>query len=516
MNNQSRTTNSIRNAIISIAMQVLILILSFVCRTIFIQALGDQYLGISGLYTNILSMLSLADLGINTVMIYALYKPIANKDENEICRLVAYFKRLYRIIALVVLALGLVCVPFLQYIIKDSTLPLSTLRWYFILYLAGSVCSYLIVYKTTIINADQRIYLVKIVDFAASLTINILQIVVLYFTHNFSFYLFVNIGVILCKNALMSLITQRMYPFLNRRSKHDVNDELKIQLKNNIKSIFLYRVSAAVMNSTDNILISVILGTVVVGQYSNYVLIVTAINTFIMLIAQSVLSSLGNFNATEQDERKLLIFRCLLLCFYVVATFVACCFVSMFNDFIRLWVGRIDESYVLSDFTVYAITFNFYVGCILNPIWMYREAAGLFNQVKYSMTFAAILNIILSFVLGYWVGVGGIIVATALSKLLTNFWFEPQMLFKHIFHDKERKYWLFIAKQFILSLLCIIPMAIIGKNLPGEIPYIVLKIFISFAITLIVAVLPNLKTKEFLYIKNMCFKKSKKRSKQYE
>lgn len=503
MNKESRLSNSIRNTIVSVGMQVLLLLFSFICRTIFIRILGDQYLGISGLYTNILSMLSLADLGINTVMIYALYKPIADRDKAEILRLVGYFKRLYRIIALAIFALGMLCVPFLQYIIKDSTLPLDELRWYFILYLAGTVCSYLIVYKATIINADQRIYLVKIVDFVAAIAINILQIFVLYLTHNFTFYLLVNVGIILGKNVIMSLITKKMYPFLNNATNEGLSDELRIRLKNNIKSIFLYRISAAVMNSTDNILISIILSTVVVGQYSNYALIISAINTFIMLIAQSVLASLGNFNATEQSARKLLIFRCLLFIFYGIATFVSCCFVSMFNDFIMLWVGRISTSYVLSDYTVYAITFNFFIGCVLNPIWMYREASGLFNQVKYSMAFAAIINIVLSFVFGKWIGVGGIIAATALSKLLTNFWFEPKVLFRNVFHNKERKYWLYIVWLFVLSLLCIIPMAYIGKLLPGSIGFMLIKVLLSFILTIIIFILPNKRTKEFSYIKRI-------------
>ena len=163
MNQNSRTHNSIKNATVSVGMQLLTLVASFVSRTIFIHTLGDQYLGISGLYTNILSVLSLADLGVTTVMTFSLYKPIANHDTETVQALISYFKKLYRYIALAILALGLCFVPFLQFVIKGSVLPLKELRLYYLLFLANSVCSYLVVYKSTLITADQRVYIIKVV-----------------------------------------------------------------------------------------------------------------------------------------------------------------------------------------------------------------------------------------------------------------------------------------------------------------------------------------------------------------
>lgn len=502
MNQLDRTKNSIKNVCISFGMQFLLLILSFVSRTVFIKILGEEYLGINGLYSNILSVLSLADLGLTTVMLYALYKPIANDNKEEIAQLIGYFKKLYRVIALAVLALGLICVPFLQYVVNGSDLALRDLRLYFLLYLLNTVCSYLIVYKTTIINADQRIYLLKIVDFFATLAVHVLQIIILWLTHNFIAYLIINILITLAKNFVMSIITNKYYPFLLEKRTNALNSELKTKIVCNIKSIFLYRISAMVINSTDNILISMILGTVIVGYYSNYLLVVTAVNTFISLLTQALLASLGNFNASEQPERKLFLFKVLLLIFYGLATFCSCCFLSVFNDFIALWIGGIDKSYILSNFDVISIIFNFYIGCILNPIWMFRETTGLFAQAKYSMTFAAALNVALSIILGKWLGLGGIIAATAIAKILTIFWYEPKILFSKIFKCSQLKYWGYILKQFVLSIACIFVVILLTQGMPGSFLFIILKLAISGVVSFVIFGLLNLKSAEGNYLLN--------------
>lgn len=514
MNQNDRTKNSIKNICVSFGMQILLLVLSFVSRTVFIKILGEEYLGINGLYSNILSVLSLADLGLNTVMLYALYKPIADNDEDEIAKLIGYFKKIYRVIALAVLALGLICVPFLQYIVNGSELAIKDLRLFFLLYLLNTVCSYLIVYKTTIINADQRIYLFKIIDFIATLVLHLLQIIILWLTYNFIAYLIINIVITLTKNFVVSLITNKYYPFLRRIQKINPTLELKSKIARNIKSVFLYRVSAMIMNSTDNILISIILGTVIVGYYSNYLLVVTAVNTFISLLVQSILASLGNFNATERSERRLVLFKSLLLVFYVLATLCACCFLGVLNDFIALWIGGIDKSYILSNIDVIAIVFNFYVGCILNPVWMFRETTGLFAQTKYSMTAAAIVNIILSIILGKYLGLGGIVAATGLAKILTNFWYEPKVLFREVFKCSQIRYWVYILKQLILSIVCIITVFFLTKMMPGSLLFILLKILISGVVTGVIFAVGNLKTVEFKYILSLTLGKIlKKREK---
>ena len=403
------------------------------------------------------------------------------------------------------------CVPFLQYIVKGSNLQLDQLRIYFILFLLNTSFSYLNVYKSTLINADQKLYIIKTVDFSASVLLNVGQIAILYITRNYIFYLFLNIGITLAKNITLSVVSDKRYPFLKNAKSTGVSSELKKQIIQKTKSNFIYRVSAAIMNSTDNILISMILGTVIVGYYSNYLMIVTAINTFIMLIAQSLLASIGNLNATADPKRKLLIFKSLVFVFWGIGTFCACCFLSMFNDFIGIWLKNYDTQYILPYRDVIAIAFNFFVGCVLTPIWMYRETSGLFSQVKYSMTVAAILNIILSIILGRWIGLAGIILATAISKILTNFWFEPKVLFSNVFDSSSLTYWLKVVKYILCSVLSVGVVMYVSSFIPPTIWGVGLKIIISFIISVMVYICLNANTEEEKYIfgtiKNLCRKR---------
>ena len=503
MNQNSRTHNSIKNATVSVGMQLLTLVASFVSRTIFIHTLGDQYLGISGLYTNILSVLSLADLGVTTVMTFSLYKPIANHDTETVQALISYFKKLYRYIALAILALGLCFVPFLQFVIKGSVLPLKELRLYYLLFLANSVCSYLVVYKSTLITADQRVYIIKVVDFIARIVAEAVMIVLLLLTGNYLLYLIANVAVTLLKNLSLSLVADRIYPFLKNKNSVLLPPETKKALLDNIKSLFIYRVSAMIMNSTDNILISVILGTVIVGYYSNYLMIVTALNTFIMLVAQSVLSSIGSFNQTSDATQKMQFFRNSLFFFFIVGTVCVACFQTMFNDFIYIWIGKEQPSYILSNFDVSCISFNFFVGCILNPIWMYREATGIFKKTRYSMTCAALLNIVFSILFGRLFGLGGVIAATALAKLLTNFWYEPIVLYRDVFHHSLSNYWLYILRLIVTSAIGIALSIFACAAIPCSLGFMFLKICISFIITCCIFLLTAFKTPEFAFFKNL-------------
>ncbi len=503
MNHQSRTYNSVKNATISIAMQIMTLLTSFIGRTVFIKVLGDQYLGISGLYTNLLSVLSLADLGITTVMTFSLYKPIAQNDVETVKTLMEYFKRLYRYIALAIFVLGMILVPFLNYVINGSELPLHELKLYYILFLINIVCSYLVVYKTTLITADQRVYIIKVADFVARVLAEAVMIVVLLLTGNYLAYLIGNVIVTIAKNISLSCVADRLYPFLKDKKWAPVSPDVKKNLSDNIKSLFIYRVSAMIMNSTDNILISIILGTLIVGYYSNYLIIVTALNTFILLLAQSLLSSIGNFNEVSDTKRKLLLFRSLLLVFFLIGAVCVSCFQTMFNDFIYLWIGKENPEYMLSGFDVACISINFFVSCILNPIWMYREATGIFKKTRYSMTCAAAINIILSIVLGRVWGLGGIIVATGISKLLTNFWYEPIVLYKEIFCSKLREYWFDIGKLLAISAFCVIGSIWICFRLPCGWGWMFLKIFVSTAICCVTFCLAFYRTEEFRLYTNL-------------
>lgn len=491
MNTNSRSVNSLRNVFIGISGQVITLFLSFVCRTVFIAVLGAEYLGVNGLYNSILTVLSLAELGVGNVMLYSLYKPVAKKDEAEIGALLQYFKSVYNKIALGILLLGISVVPFLRTFV-NSDLPYNDLVLYYLLFLINSVVSYFVAYKTALINADQKNYIITFVGLVSNVLRNILQIIILLVTENYLLFLFIMVMGTILNNIILSIKANKLYPFLKQQCK-----TIKIQIeeiKENIKSMFFFKLGHVVMNNTDNILISIIIGTVYVGYYSNYGLIVTTISTFINILIQAMHSSIGNLNSERNMKKSFEFFNVLLLFFHWLSAFCSLCFLFVFNDFITIWIG---ESYLLETSVVIAIVFNFYIQNIINPVWIYRETLGLYNQVRYLMICAAVINLFFSIVLGVYWGLEGIIISTALARILTTVWYEPRLLFYRAFQQSVNKYWNRQIKYFFTTVVAMIIVILLTKNMPISLLFIMLKILICFFISSGAFLITNYKSEEF-------------------
>ena len=449
---ESRVKNSIRNSIVGIGCQFLISVFAFVSRTVFIKTLGVEYLGVSGLYSNILSMLSLSDLGIYTVMVYSLYKPIAEHDEEKIAALISYFQRLYWASAVIVLIIGLGCIPFLSVLVKDSQLANDELIKYYVLYLFNSLCTYVAVSRTTLLRADQKIYIIQIVTTITTVGMDIFQIALLYATKKFTLYLTIQICFTLANNLILTIIAERKYPFLKNKIWMHGDTEIRSQLVGNFKGTFLYKIGNMVMNSTDNMLISILLGTAVVGYYSNYVTVFSLVNKFIMIVINAILASIGNYVATKKAYDKFNLFRLLLFVFYFLASFCCGCYLGGMEDFIRIWIG---EEYIISDGFLFALVFNRFVYCAIHPLWMMRESSGIFISTRYVMLVAAVSNVVLSVIGGKIWGLPGIIAATAIAYLITVFWYEPRQLCRAVFCNKVIEYWKAIMKLIFTSLPCL-------------------------------------------------------------
>ncbi|MBO4979325.1 MAG: hypothetical protein J6D16_02845, partial [Clostridia bacterium] len=494
MKEYSRTQNSARNLILGTAMYVFTQLVSFVSRTVFIKLLGDQYLGISGLYSNILALLALADLGVTTAFTFSLYKPLADKDYDRLASLLGFFRKLFVLIAAVVFAVGIGFVPFLKLVIKDSTLEYGKLQLYFALSVVNTACSYLSVYKSAVFRADQKVYVINEVSAITNLLLHVFQIALLYITRNYISYLLVAIAITLLNNLILTVLSNRAYPQIFSQKPKPLDKEERKSIFGNLKSLIVYRISAAIMNSTSNILISVLLGTVVVGYYSNYSMIVVMITAMVGILCNALLASIGNLGTTAEPGRRGELFHAILLLFYGVGAFCSACFISIFNDFILLWLK--DSTYLLSESDVYLIVFTFFITCISNPIWMFRESFGLFKKAKYVMSVAAVLNVLFAVVGGKLLGVGGIIAATGVARLLTMFWYEPRYLYKDSFALPYRVYWGYTAFYMLLSVASVGISVVLSEFLPTSILGMLLKVAICGVVSGAVFLLTNIKTKE--------------------
>ena len=491
MKERSRTYNSMRNVIVSVGVQIGTLLINFISRTVFIKILGAEYLGINGLFTNVLTLLSLAELGVGNAIIYSMYKPIANKDENKIAALMGFYKNVYRKIAIIVLVLGIVLIPFLKYIVNTDS-EIEDLYLYYLLFLTNTVASYFFIYKSSMINADQKMYIQKIYYFVQIVIQFILQVIVLIITHNFLLYLAVQIICTIGNNIALSKKADKLYPYIN--NKVNLSKKEKKSIYSNVNAMFIYKISGTILNNTDNILISILVGTVWVGYYSNYFMIISAILSMGTLLFSSFTASIGNLNASTQTDKKIEIFNQLNLLAFLIFGFFMIGLGNLFDDFITLWIGK---EFILDKLTTISIAINFYIQGVLNPIWIYRDTTGLFKDTKWMSIVLAIINLVLSIILGRMIGLAGILMATFISRILTSYWYQPYMLYKNIFKMSSKEYFLKQVKYNAVLIITYIIVNIILSYIPQlSIPMFILKGILVFIITVIIFTLAIYKDEE--------------------
>lgn len=422
----SRTKSSLLNISTGLIGQLLTLLVSFGVRTVFIYELGATYLGISGLFGNILSLLSFTELGFGQAIIFALYKPIANNDDEKIGALMALFRKVYRWMFCVVAVLGLSLTPFLDFFVK-TPVEIPHFHLIYILYVASSAVSYLFAYKNSLLFAAQKTYVSTTISYWFIIGIALAQILVLVLTQNFILYLCVQIGGGIIQNATIARKTDKLYPFLKSTRHSKLPKEEISSIVKNVKALIIYKVGTLSLNSTDNIIISKFVGLLQVGFYSNYWLICTSVSGFLSTIFNNITASIGHLNATESDEVKVEMFYRINMATFLFYGVSSICLCTCMTPFILLWVG---EEYVLGPATTFIIAFNQYIGGMLFSSYNYRQTMGLFVQGKMRPIISAILNIVLSIIFAIYWGLPGVLWGTAITRLTTNAWFDPYIVFK--------------------------------------------------------------------------------------
>lgn len=446
-----RVQNSIRNMLFGVSGQVISLVMGFVVRTVFISTLGIEYLGVNGLFSNILTMLSLANLGFDTAIIYSLYKPLAEDNKYKIQALLNLYRRAYKAIGIIVLLLGLMLLPFLRYLMNGET-NINNIEIIYILFLINSVSSYCFVYKQSVIIADQSNYIISKINSIFTIISNIVQIVILVITKNYILLLSIQIFIRVIQNAYISQQANKRYPFIKEKNSAKLSKEERKGLFKNLYALMLYKVSGVVINGTDNIVISKFIGIAYVGLYSNYFLITTTINTFLGYIFYSTTASVGNLNVKENEEKKYFVFRILNFLNFWIYGFCSVCIWNLINPFISIWLG---ERYVLDKFIVFAIVLNFYTAGMQNASTTYRDTTGLFMRGKYRPILAAVINIVTSIILSKSIGIAGVLLGTVISRLCTYFWYDPYVIFKYVFKKNMKSYFIryiiYIVLVFVTS-----------------------------------------------------------------
>lgn len=492
---KSRTKNSIINSTTSIATQILTVVMDFAVKTIFIRVLGSEYLGINGLFSNIITLLSLADLGIGIAIPYSLYKPLADKNVSKIKALMKYYSKLYNIIGMIVLGIGLSLTPFLHLIIKDMP-NIPHLYLIYMMFVTHSALSYLFVYKRFLIDSDQKGYIVSKITFICSTLLNIVRVALLLLTRNFIIYLSCSIVFVVIQNVWYSKKADKLYPYLKEKNTEDIDKNDLKEINKNIKSLFIYKIGSVIANGTDNIIISKFIGLITVGLYSNYLLIINSLNNVVAQLFNAITSSIGNLIATNNERSKSIYEKLNFFNFYIFSLCSICLFI-LINPFIYLWIG---PNFMLSGFVSALLALNFYTAgmqCVTNS---FRTAYGLFYIAKFRPIVMVILNIIISLILVKPLGVAGVIIGTIASRMITTAWLDPYIVYKHGFKVNPISYYaryIYYIIIFVLSSLII--KLIVGYIVISNIFEWIFVAIITFIIYNLIIIVLFYNTEEFKY-----------------
>ena len=504
MSEGSRVNKSLKNTVFGLMGIICSLVVSFATKSVFVRLLGAEYNGVNGLFTNILQVLNLAELGFATSIAYALYKPLKAGDERTTAALMSYFAKIYRIIAIVVTVAGCCCIPFLQYLIAEDISELSftinQLRGYFAMFLANTVCSYLLAYKRTIITADQNNYLVTNVDNTFNILLNIVQIILLLIYKNFYAYLATMIAKTVINNLVLHIIASKKYPYLHTYRKEKLSKIEKSAIFKNVQAAFLHRIGGVIIFSTTSIVISAFVSLVDAGKYSNYILIVNNVNMFINIIFNSVTASIGNLCVDESEERQYDIFKKIRYLAFFAAVFSYVCYIILFNPFIEIWVGG---DMVMSMWVVFAISLNAMVGYLRKAVNAFKDAKGMFRNDWYKPLLEAGVGIGLAIGLSYVWGTFGVIIGYTLATIFIAVPVENYVLFRQGLHKP------FLNQLLILVGVTAFAFAVgaagyfIGTFIPSGIGWFVLRFIFAVVFAAGAFILVTIKTPEFKYFINL-------------
>ncbi len=500
---KGRIHKSILNVIFSMGSSIIILVLSFINRTIFVRILSTEYLGLNGLFTNILGFLSLAELGIGSALNYTLYKPIKENDIELIKSIMHLYKKLYIGIGVFVIAAGLFITPFLSFFIKGMTENNSYILLYYILFVLNSGLSYFYTYKRALIICNQEEYISYIMTTVCRVFLTTIQIVLLLSFKSYMLYLLMALVFTLVENVAISLVSGKKYPYLGEKSIKQLPKAYTERVKRNVIALLFHKVGAAVVFSTDNIIISKFVGLTAVGLYSNYTLIVNSINTILAKVFGTLTASTGELIVSSNNQHTERIFDDMLFANMWLYGWCGVCFLCLIQPFIVLWLG---SDYLMDTFVLIIIVLNFYITGMRKTVWVFKDAAGIYKQDQIKPVVEAIINLVVSILLVNQMGVSGVLIGTIASNVLWAFWYEAFVLYKYCFESSMKSY---VKKQTIYFSVWIIVASIsyfICNTLSFGIGNFILRILICIFVPNILIIAAYGYTNEFKYFKSIVIK----------
>lgn len=474
----NRSARTKRNIISGLLNRILTLFLPFVIRTIIIQKLGAEYLGLSGLFTAILQVLNMAELGFSNAVVFSLYKPMAEKNTEEICALMSFYRRVYFVVGFAIAFAGLILLPWLPKLISGSYPSDINIYILYIIYLVNTVISYLaFAYKNVLLSADQHQNILNNIDSILCICRYGIQIVVLLALKNYYAYIIWNLVFTIINNLLVDRITRKKYP--EYVCYGNISNEKKKEISKQIKGLAIGKIASVARNSFDSIVLSAFCGLIDVAIYSNYYYIYSAIGGFLSILITSLTGSVGNSIATESVDKNYYDFKRFHHVFCMIVGICTMCFVSLYQPFMRLWVGEglLAPMMVMILFCIY-----FYISQLGQVRAMYASAAGIWWEFRFLQIGEMIGNLILNFGLGYLWGMKGILIATIITVFIFSIVGISQITFKTYFKKSTFEFWTDNIIYFLIVILGSFISFKFCENFPENWAYLLVRLVVCIVV----------------------------------
>lgn len=490
-----RTEKSIRNFKFAFMAQIVTIVLSFVTRTCLVRILGIEYVALNGLFTQVITAISLAEMGVGTAIIFNLYKPLAEGDREKVSQLMNLFRTAYLIIAAATMIIGIILIPWLPHLITDISFDISYIRIVYLMFVFQSAVSYLFSYKIALLNADQNGYVYTRIYTAFKLIGTVLNLIILVICKNFLVYLSSNILLTVITDAYASRIAQKKYPYIDKHAK--LPKEEKKHVFSNIRNLFIMQFAGRVVDSTDNILISSIISTILVGLYSNYMVVIGVFKTLSDRLMTAAAPSMGNLFVTDDTDRKERNLYRLTFIFYSFASVACVGTYSCIQSFIQLWLGR---EYLLEMPVVFILCFLYFVAIIFEPLKNAMFLTGYFAVGRNISFVSAMVNLIVSVILGRKIGLIGIFIGTMCTYVIEIITKTYYLFARYLKRSTKQYVFLWIRMTLVFLAELSVVQFISNRLILSALPAFLAMGLLSVLITAIAVTLVFFRTDYYMYV----------------
>ena len=505
-----RIQHTIKNIVFGYIGNLSSTVLGFILRTVFIQKLDETLLGVNGLYTGVLSLLSMAELGIGTALNFSLYAPVAQKNYDKIKSYMQFYKKVYRIIGLIVAVLGITLIPFLKFFIKDpGNYGIRELTLYYLIFLFNTVSTYFVSYKYSLVNAEQKNYIQTNILTITKLATTILQLIVLVVTSNFLLYLLTAAAVELLQKIWANNYLNKRYPYLLDKDVIPLGKEETKDIWDKTKALLCLKIGDIARLQTDSIIISSFIQVAIVGIVDNYNMVINSVQNFVLVIFNSAISSFGNLIATESKQKQYELFKIYRFVANWIYGLSAIGFYVLLTPLVvDLWLG---EKWLLSANIVALIVIDYYFKGDRVVMMNFRTAAGVFEQDKFLPLIQGGVNLVISIVLVQRIGLIGVYVGTVVSGLIANI-SRPPIVYRVCFDRKSKEYFIDTAKYLLVMAVILMVVLPLSSMLLKEVT-LVSFVFTGVMIVIVynvIFLLAFCKTGEFRYMYDMVMRRVKR------